>query len=137
MTELEKLDILRQRLGLTYKEAKEALDAAGGDLIQALINMESKNCPMGDKMQKEGVKLLARIKEIIQQGNVTRVRIKKGEETVMEIPATVGAIGLLGVLASTPLTLIAGIGTVAAMVNNYRLEIEKKDGEIIEEEFDR
>lgn len=134
MTELEKLDILRQRLGLSYKEAKEALDAAGGDLIQALISMESKNTRLEDKMQEEGAKLFTRIKEILQQGNVTRVRVKKGEETVLEIPATVGAIGLLGVLASTPLAIIAGVGTVAAMMNDYRLEIEKKDGETIDEE---
>lgn len=134
MTELEKLDILRQRLGLSYKEAKEALDAAGGDLIQALISMESKNTRLEDKMQEEGAKLFTRIKEILQQGNVTRVRVKKGEETVLEIPSTVGAIGLLGVLASTPLAIIAGVGTVAAMMNDYRLEIEKKDGETIDEE---
>ncbi|WP_227767493.1 DUF4342 domain-containing protein [Zhaonella formicivorans] len=136
MTELEKIDILRERLGLSYKEAKDALDAAGGDLIQALITQEQKKANWEEKLQQEGGKLVTRVKEIIQQGNVTKVKVKKGDETVLEIPASVGAIGLLGVLASTPLTVIAGIGTVAAMMNKYRLEIEKANGETEEEDIE-
>ncbi|MEG3071270.1 MAG: hypothetical protein RQM92_11040 [Candidatus Syntrophopropionicum ammoniitolerans] len=38
--ELDKIDILRGRLDISYKEAKEALDAAGGNVVEALINLE-------------------------------------------------------------------------------------------------
>lgn len=134
MTELEKIDVLRDRLGLNYKEAKEALDAANGDLIQALISMEQKENRWEEKLQHEGNRLMARVKEIIQQGNVTKIKIKKENETVLEIPASLGALGLVGVLASTPLTVMAGIGTVAAMMNKYRLEIERPGGETEEED---
>jgi len=50
----------------------------------------------------------------------------------MEIPATIGVLGILGMLASAEFAILAGLGTVAAMLNDYTLEIEKKEGEIEE-----
>lgn len=136
MTELEKIDVLRERLGLTYKEAKDALDAANGDLIEALISMEQKKANTWEgKLTEQGEAIIAKLKTIIQRGNVTKVRVKKENETVLEIPATVGALGLIGVLASTPLTVVAGIGTVAAMMKQYKLEIVKEDGQTEEEDL--
>ena len=136
MTELEKIDVLRERLGLSYQEAKVALDETDGDLIQALINMEqNKTSNWEEKFSAQGEALVAKVKEIIQRGNVTKVKVKKGDETVLEIPATVGALGLVGVLASAPLTVAAGIGTVAAMINQYKLEITKNDGQTEEEDL--
>jgi NACalpha-BTF3-like transcription factor len=135
MTELEKIDVLRERLGLSYQESKEALDAAQGDLIEALISMEKKSKAWEDKLTNQGEALIAKIKSIIQKGNVTKIRIKKEDETVLEIPATVGALGLVGILASTTLTFVAGIGTVAAAMNQYKLEIIKDDGQTEEEDL--
>ena len=41
MTELEKAEKLREKTGVSYTEAKEALDHAGGDLLDALIYLEN------------------------------------------------------------------------------------------------
>jgi translation elongation factor EF-Ts len=76
MTELEKIDVLRERLGLSYQESKEALDAAQGDLIEALISMEKKSKAWEDKLTNQGEALIAKIKSIIQKGNVTKIRIE-------------------------------------------------------------
>jgi len=40
MTELEKAEKLREKTGVSYAEAKEALDYSGGDLLDALIFLE-------------------------------------------------------------------------------------------------
>ncbi len=40
MERLEKIEKLRERAQVTYDEAKEALDQAGGDLLDALILLE-------------------------------------------------------------------------------------------------
>jgi len=40
MDELEKVEKLREKSNVTYTEAKEALDNAGGDLLDALIYLE-------------------------------------------------------------------------------------------------
>ena len=40
MTELEKVEKLREKADVTFAEAKEALDVAGGDVLDALIYLE-------------------------------------------------------------------------------------------------
>ena len=40
MTELEKVEKLREKANVTFAEAKEALDAANGDILEALILLE-------------------------------------------------------------------------------------------------
>lgn len=130
---LQKIETIRERLGVSYKEAKEALDQAGGDVVQAIVNLEERGTGT-ETLDKEelGKRFLARIRSIIKRGNVTKIKVKKDERVVLEIPATVGALGILGMLMSAEFAIIAGLGTVAAMLNDYTLEIEKKDGEIEE-----
>ncbi|MCG0277545.1 MAG: DUF4342 domain-containing protein [Thermanaeromonas sp.] len=131
--ELEKIDILRKRLGLTYREAKKALDEAGGDVIEALIRYEEgKKSEVVEQIETWSSKILARIKDILQRGQATKIKIKKDGKTVAEIPATAGALGVLGVLASTELAILAGISTVAALFNRYTLEIERPGGQVEE-----
>ena len=40
MTELEKVEKLREKADVSFAEAKEALDMAGGDILDALIYLE-------------------------------------------------------------------------------------------------
>jgi len=128
MTEeyLQKIEVIRERLGVSYKEAKEALDQAGGDVVQAIVNLEEKGKEALEKNEL-GKKLFARIKSIIQKGNATKIKVKKDDNVVLEIPATLGALGVLGMLMSAEFAIIAGLGSVAAMLNEYTLEIEKKE----------
>lgn len=136
-TELDKIDILRKRLGLTYREAKKALDEAGGDVIEALIRYEEgKKSEVVEQIETWSSKILTRIKDILQKGQATKIKIKKDGKTVAEIPATAGALGVLGVLASTELAILAGISTVAALFNRYTLEIERPGGQVEEHALD-
>jgi len=41
MTELEKVEKLREKANVTFAEAKEALDNSGGDILNALIYLEN------------------------------------------------------------------------------------------------
>ena len=41
MTELEKVEKLREKANVTFAEAKEALDNTGGDILEALIYLEN------------------------------------------------------------------------------------------------
>ena len=49
MDELEKVEKLRQRANVTYEEAKEALDANGGDLLDAMVYLEKQGKVKGPK----------------------------------------------------------------------------------------
>jgi len=63
----------------------------------------------------------AKVKEIIREGNARRIIIKnEKDETIIEFPMTVGAIGL--VLAP----LFAAVGTLAALATNCTILVEKR-----------
>ncbi|KXG76648.1 Elongation factor Ts [Fervidicola ferrireducens] len=129
---LEKIDLLRERTGCSYRKAKEALEAADGDVIKALIILEEEEkdfLKLGN-LGTKGNKLLEKIKELIRKGNVTRLRIKHGDMVLLEIPVTVGAIG--AILAP----YLAAIGVIAALVTRCTIQIEKENGEKEEIVFD-
>ncbi|GAB6180079.1 DUF4342 domain-containing protein [Desulfotomaculum defluvii] len=127
-SELEKIDLLRARLGVSYKEAKEALDMAGGDVVEALIKLEEKNRHWNEKLHGKSNEFMGQFKTIFEKGQKTKVKVKKDDNTVVEFPATIGALGVLGAMASTPILIVGALGTIAGLANNYRLEFqEEKD----------
>ncbi len=71
-----------------------------------------------------GEELLARIKELIREGNVRRIIIKNDKgETYLEIPVTIGLIGAIVA------PVFAAIGALAALAANFTIEVEKKEDE--------
>ncbi|NQS76700.1 MAG: DUF4342 domain-containing protein [Peptococcaceae bacterium] len=123
--ELDKIDILRGRLDISYKEAKEALDAAGGNVVEALINLEGEKADAEERFHDRGQEIWGQLKELLHKGQGYRIKVKKGDKTVLRVPASLGALGLLGVLASSEIALIGALGTAAAMTQKYTLEIER------------
>lgn len=80
--------------------------------------METRN-----EFKVKGEELLAKIRELIHQGNVTRIIIKNEEGKVyLEIPVNVGIVGAL--LAP----VLAAVGALAALVANFTIEVVRKDG---------
>ena len=80
------------------------------------IIMENQN-----EFKVKGEELLAKIKELIHQGNVTRIIIKDEDGKVyLEIPVTVGVIGAL------LLPVLAAVGALAALAANFTIEVIRK-----------
>lgn len=125
MDEIEKIDLIRSRMNVGYREAREALEAAGGNVVQALIILEEGAGNFSEKIQNRGQEVIGQIKGFLHKGQGTKIRVKQGDRTVFEMPASVGAVGLLGMLASSQLAVLGALGTVAAMSKNYSLEFEK------------
>jgi uncharacterized protein DUF4342 len=69
--------------------------------------------------------LVARVKELVHQGNIRRIILKNDEgHTILEIPLTVGVVG------AVMLPLWVALGSIAALARNYTLVVEKRaDGE--------
>lgn len=81
--------------------------------------MDRKNT---EEFKISGKELVEKIKELIRQGNIRRVIIKNEKgEVVMELPLTIGAVGVL--LAPT----LAALGAIAALLTNCTVVVEKKD----------
>ena len=69
-----------------------------------------------------GEEVIAKIKSLVAEGNARRIIIKnEKEETIIEIPLTIGAVGAL--LAP----MLAAVGAVAALVTKCTIIVEKKD----------
>ncbi len=71
-----------------------------------------------------GDDLVAKVRELIHQGNIRRITIKAEEgRTLIEIPLTVGVVG--GVIAATLFPVVAAVGAIGALVARLKVVIEK------------
>lgn len=116
--QLEKIDLIRDRTGVSYKEAREALEAAGGEVIEAVIKLEEAREKRRKEFHVAGNKLINKVKELIKRGNVTKIKIKKDDEELITIPVT---IGVVGTMIYPPLAVL---GMAITMVGKYTLEVE-------------
>jgi hypothetical protein len=89
-----------------------------------LINFELKNHHMkaNEFFSTTGEELLAKVKELIAEGNVRRITItdKTGKELV-SFPLTIGVVG--AVLAP----VLAAIGALAALIGECTIAVERED----------
>jgi len=66
--------------------------------------------------------LVDRVKELLHEGNVTRIIVKDEKGRVLlEIPATIGVIGT--VLAPW----LAALGVIAVLVTNCKIVVERRE----------
>ena len=73
-----------------------------------------------EEFRVNGEELIARIKNLVKEGNIRRITIKNKEgKTVFEIPLTFGVVGAL--IAPQP----AAIGAIAALVTEATVVVEK------------
>lgn len=69
----------------------------------------------------QGEHLLAKVKELIKEGNVRRIIIKDKEgKTLVEFPLTIGVIG--AVLAP----MLAAVGAIAALVTECTITAQRE-----------
>ena len=79
-----------------------------------------------EEFKIRGDVLVAKIKELIAQGNVRRIIIKNEEgQTLIEIPMTVGVIG--GVVSAALFPVVAAVGVIGAMVAHLTVVIERQE----------
>ncbi|MFU0825395.1 DUF4342 domain-containing protein [Clostridium sp.] len=125
---LEKIDILRERTGISYTEAKEALEECDGNVVDALIFIENKNKKNSkDDLYTTKDEFISWMKEIINKGNVNRVRIKRDDKVICDIPVNAGVAA--GMLALWYPPLMA-LGILSAVFAKITVEIVKSDGSV-------
>ena len=75
-----------------------------------------------EEYQVAGEGLLAKIRELIRQGNIRRIIIRNDQgQTLIEIPLTWGLVGA----AFAPIW--AAIGAIAALAADFTIVVEKAD----------
>lgn len=77
---------------------------------------------MSTEFKIKGKELLAKIEELIKEGNARRIIIKDDNgKTYIEIPVTIGVLGAF----CAP--ILAAVGALAALAANFTVEVIKKD----------
>jgi len=72
-----------------------------------------------EEFKVSGSELLDKVKELLHEGNIRRIVIKQDGQTVMELPLTIAAVGV--VIAP----VLAAVGAFAALVSNCSIVVEK------------
>ncbi len=127
MSELEKIDLIRERMNISYEKARDILESANGDVVGALISMEKDERGFREEFIVRGNELVDKIKELAHKGNVAKIKVKQDEKVLVEIPVTAGVVGAL--LAPQ----LAVIGAIATLVSRCTVEIERETSDEVVE----
>ena len=93
---LEKIELVKDRTGVSYKEAKEALEAADGSVVDAIIAIEETvDVKPGAKANAFAAETVAKIKDFVRKGNISKITVQKGDTTIVNVPVNVGVVGAI------------------------------------------
>ena len=132
---LEKVDKVIERTGASYKEAKEALEMTDGNDLDAIIyleeNLQNSESEYGEYEKEEKGQTIEEfknwLKELINKGNVSRIKIKKDEEVLVDVPVNAGiAAAVIGIIVPP----VLAFGVIAAVATKVTIEITKTDGSV-------
>lgn len=84
---------------------------------------------MSEESKKQAEEIVAKVKELVKKGNVSRIRILKNDNVIVNLPLTAGVVGSVVVLAAAPWALLLAAITTVGL--DCRVEVEKTDGEVI------
>lgn len=136
---LENVETVKDRMGVSYAEAKDALEITDGDVLEAIIYLEKKIIDeltekYGEEQEEDTSckyesidEFKIWLKDLINKGNITRVKIKKDERVLVDVPVNAGIAA--GVIAIIIPQLIA-IGIITAIATQITIEITKNDGTV-------
>ena len=79
-------------------------------------------CQTSTSAPANGVQLLAKVRELVHEGNVRRLIIKSDSGmTLLEVPLTIGVIG------AALLPVLAAVGALAAVATDCTIVVERRD----------
>ena len=116
---LEKVDKVKERTGSSYAEAKYALEISHGEVLEAIIYIEEIKGINGvlpiietsskgenDKNGETVEEFKVWLKDLINKGNVSRIRIKKDEKELIDIPVNAGiAAGVIAIILPSSISV--------------------------------
>lgn len=137
---LEKVDQVKERTGASYAESKHALEVRDGDVLEAIIYIEevkgivgvlpggnSKSNNDKEKNEESVEDFKVWLKDLINKGNVARIRISKDEKELIDVPVNAGiAAGVIAII----LPQILAFGVIAAVVTKITIELTMTDGSV-------
>ncbi|WP_042339036.1 DUF4342 domain-containing protein [Desulfosporosinus youngiae] len=124
-TELEKIDLLRERMGIGYEEARTALNLAQGDVLKALDDLERIRNGLGNdrKFEECGQGILESVKSTLSNISHSTISLKRHDNTIISVSAPLGLALAYTIWRKPGLRLLALVGAVGAAMNHFELEV--------------
>ena len=73
-----------------------------------------------ESVKAEGGAILDKMKDIVHEGNVRRVRIRQGDRTIAEFPLTAGVVGVVFA------PVLAAVATIVALAKDCAIDVERE-----------
>lgn len=80
---------------------------------------EQRSSRITEEFKVTGSQLVEKVKELMHEGNVRRIHVRQNDRTVLELPLTVVAVGVL----IAPVA--AALGAFAALVTECTIAVER------------
>lgn len=81
-----------------------------------------------EEIKVTGSELVDRIKELMEEGNVRRLIIRKPDgQSLLEIPLTAGV--AVGGVVTIMAPVLAALGALAALIAEFKVEVVREDEE--------
>ncbi len=109
--DLKEVDVLRERLEASYSEAKEALDATGGDVVAALARLEQKRAEASPTMSRLAQEVVEEVRRVLSGGAVQSTKV-----TVCGQPVLTASLALAGIAG-------AALVVLGALVTHCGVEV--------------
>src|SRR3712207_32392 len=114
-----------------YTTLFRSLEKCDGNIVDSLIYLENtieeNKCSIKDDIYTTKEEFVSWIKGIAKKGNVNRIRVKKDDKVIMDIPVNAGIAA--GIIALAYPALIA-VGVLSAVVTKVTVEIVRDDGSV-------
>ena len=124
---LENIELVKDRTGVGFKEAKEALEASDGDVVDAIIYIENDiNSGAQGRINAAVHNIVDTVKSYVQKGNVNRLMIKREEEVILNLSLTAGVLGTV----LFPWAAVAGF--IAAFGTKCQIQLVTDEGKTID-----
>lgn len=129
---LQKIDLIRERTGLNYAEARELLEEANGDVVEALVILDDEDdgtengmdmdldfdVDTGQMKEMVSENVFSPVKKVFRRGSQSRIRVSNQDGTLMEIPAT------LGIASAILAPRATALSAMALLMAQYTLEVD-------------
>ncbi|MFC1982151.1 DUF4342 domain-containing protein [Chloroflexota bacterium] len=76
-----------------------------------------------EKFTVSGSQLVDKVKQLIHEGNIRKMRLLHQDQTLLEIPLSIGAPAAAIAILTAP--VLAALGAFAALVTECTIEVEK------------
>ncbi|HEX6970843.1 MAG TPA: DUF4342 domain-containing protein [Limnochordia bacterium] len=124
------IEEIQKRTGLSAEEADALLREAGDDVIEAILMHERRRAERKEDARRArwervvgsgGQKAFEWVKEVVREGNQTRLIVRRADRLLADIPLTAG---IIGTVLSPGLALVAA---ATCLFTGCRIDFDREE----------